>query len=111
MKIFLTNQGYKVERVSRWIRIDYRFVTKNHSLYYYSDNGDLVYFKFGGRRYALGQFMRFDIGPGAKNPVIHDKGEDIILSGYDSTEYYKPLMIEINKTGEAVRLYREVTND
>ena len=106
-KILETSDGMKVERVSKWIKIRASYVTPKHRLHGYSDEGTLLYFKYDGDRYALGQFMRFDFGPSAKKMYVKDGKEDICLAGYDATEYYRPLMIEINSTGEAVRLYRE----
>lgn len=107
---FKTDDGMEVRRVSRWLPVKEKKVTKKHSLYDYADEQKYVlYFRFKKKDYALGQFMRFDYGPGGKCPVIQQKGgEQILLAGYDATEYYKPYMLEWNETCECVRLYEEV---
>ena len=90
-------------RVSRWIKLDYTNITHRHSLANYAyDNGEdltLTYFMHGGKMYALGQFMRLS------EPITLEDGS--IISGYDCTQWYNPLLIEIRKDGEAVRLYEE----
>ena len=94
--------NHKYKRCSRWIQIQYKYITPKHSLYCFAENNDdcLVYFRHKGRIYALGEIMRF-------NPPIKIKNgkEEITLSGYDSTNYWNPILVEINNTGEAVRLY------
>lgn len=75
-------------RVSRQIRIDYTL------------NG-APYFRHGGRRYCLNDFMRV-------NPFIITArdGETVTICGYEAKNYYKPLFIEIDTAGEYCRLYR-----
>lgn len=99
----MTSDGMKIKRVSRWIQIHCDYVSPRHELYGYSDDGSLLYFKFDGRRYALGEFMRFSWGP----ITFDENGEQKTLAGYDSAEYYYPLLIEISESGEYVRLYKE----
>lgn len=108
MKTYKTTMGIEVKRVSRWIQIQCAGVTEKHSLHGYSSDGELLFFNHDRRKYALGQFLRFDFGPKSKVVYYEGNGEKGILSGYDSTEYYYPLMIEIDPKGEAVRLYQEV---
>lgn len=55
----------KIKRISRWIKVDYKYVTKNHSLYDYADRyceeqgkAPVLFFRHDNRLYALGQFMR-----------------------------------------------------
>ena len=61
------------------------------------------YFRFGGRAYAINQFFRLDF------PIFfeNEEGKTTYLSGYDSENYYNPLLIELDDCGEFVRLYEE----
>lgn len=108
MKIFKTTDGTEIKRVSRWINIKCRYVNPNHILHGYSDNGELLYFHYKRQDYALGQFLRFDLGPGAKTLKATCGAEEVVLSGYDATEMWYPLMIELDNRGEQIRLYQEV---
>ena len=126
-KIYTDQDGNKIERLSRWIKIHTLPVTKRHSLYEYatdgsgrhpyndnfdSSNGVLVdYFVFQGKQYALEQFLSTSSAwAGAWNPFYSENDVDdyVILSGYEAEEYFNPLMIEIGEYGEFVRVYREV---
>jgi hypothetical protein len=110
-KIIITKDGNKIKRVSRWIKIraDYN-ITNRHSLYEYCDkyNDNYIdYFIYKGEKYALSQFTRLNY------PIMweDEEGKLNFLSGYDSTNYYNPLLIEIEEGGEAIRLYEEVRED
>lgn len=107
---FLTTEGTIIVRKSRWIQIHHDYVTKKHSLFEYADDyetpgteGLLVWFRHKGKKYALGQFMRFN-----KIQYFEDNGKRCSIGGYDYTQYYKPYLIEIDDCGEAVRLYQYV---
>lgn len=93
---------HKYKRCSRWIQIQYKYITPKHRLYCYAENNDdcLVYFRHNGRMYALGEIMRF-------NPPIEitNGKEKVVLSGYDATDYWRPRLVEVSSDGEAVRLY------
>ncbi len=97
-----SNWGYT--KVSRWIKIDYTIVSPNHQLADYADNSGeelwLNFFRYKGKQYALGQFMRL------YNPIILEDGST--LSGVDCTSAFNPLIIEISQDGEGVRLWEEV---
>ena len=112
--IITTIEGRSYKRVSRWIKIDIRPVTKKHALFDYADiygcadgEGLLTCFRYKGRLYALGQFMRFTY------PEFYDgaDGTRQFLCGYDCTTWYKPLVCEIDDSGEYIRLYEELDND
>lgn len=99
-KVF--GNGYT--RVSRWLKVEYTIVSEKHQLANYTEKSGsaglwLNYFKYQGKQYALGQFMRL------ATPIILEDGS--IISGFDSTNYYEPLMIEISSDGESVRLWKE----
>lgn len=120
MKTIAANDGKEIVRVSRWIKIRQNYnVSKRNSLYYYAtdENGYregqtnynpenglyLDYFKFNGRTYAIKQFYRMDY------PIFfeNEDGKISYIAGYDSENYYNPLLIEIDECGENVRLYEE----
>lgn len=114
MTVITTIVGHKYKRVSRWIKIEYRIITKKHDLFDYADSSDcnegdglLICFRHGGRLYALGQFMRFT------HPEFYDNkdGKTQFLCGYDATTWYKPLICEIDDNGEYIRLYEEIDNN
>lgn len=105
-----TTDGKTLFRVSRWIRVEYREVTKRHSLFDYADTydmpegyGSLTCFRHNGRLYAMGQFERLCY------PIFYREkdGKEPFLSGYDCTQWYKPYLIEIDESCEYIRLYEE----
>lgn len=109
-KIITTENGVRWERVSRWIKLDTKEVTTRHKLFDYGDPYDckpgksiVTYFRYDGKEYALGQFERFSYPK-----MWKEKGKTNYLFGYDCTEFYYPLVIEIDKRGEMIRLYIEV---
>ena len=99
----------ELKRISRWITVNGMEVTKNHRRYCYgeeTENGKrYVYtFRYNGRLYSLDQFLnRF----GPMGFDIECKEYPAFISGYDGENYYKPLLMEIDKYGEKVRLYVE----
>lgn len=115
MKRFTTEQGTTIIRCSRWIKIrtDYN-VTPRHQCYYYAEdlgNGEnaVDYFMLYGHKIALRRFYRFGTmfnpSPSPKwyeNDVLHH------IAGYDSENYFDPMLIELDPLGEYVRVYREV---
>ena len=105
MRYITTADGNKYRRVSRWIRCDFIQVTARHSLADYADDGSLTFFRYGGRRYALGQFMRLTY----PEFFTDENGNTGYLSGYDATQWYNPLLIEIHPDGEYIRLFQGVT--
>lgn len=113
-KIVVTTDGRRLERVSRWIKVvsDYG-VTERHSLVYYAQeacDGEkcVDYFRWRGRKWAVGQFlsvsgmMGFHIGNWEEEDGLH------WISGYDSEDYFNPIMVEFDEYCENVRVYREL---
>ena len=96
------SNGY--EKVSRWLKIEYTIISKRNRLADYADDSGadlyLTYFRYKGQQYALGQFMKLS------TPITLEDGT--VLSAFDCTRYYNPLLLEMNSTGEAVRLWEEV---
>ena len=108
--MFKGNDGRYYKMVGRLQRIksDY-IVSKKHSLYDYSDDcGDgsriVDYIVFQGKKYAIGQFLCLG-GMMGGCPIILDNGD--IIGGYDSENYYNPLMIALDEYGEYARLYQD----
>lgn len=123
-KEFETQNGTKIYRVSRWIKIQQAYnITKRNSLYYYAtdengyregqnnfnpENGLYCdFFKWRGRKYAIEQFLRLDY------PIFFNDtdGKLNYLSGYDSENYYNPILIELDNCCEYVRVYTEKVCD
>lgn len=119
MKVIKTQDNREIKRVSRWIEIKHNYSpNKRNSLFYYAtdENGYrdgqnafnpanglyLDYFKWNGRTWAIEQFMRFDY------PIFYEENSKLhYLAGYDSENYYNPILIEIDEYGERVRVYEE----
>lgn len=96
--------------VSRWIRVQYKEITRRHSLEPYADfrglhrkTAGVLCFRHSGRWYALDQFLRMP-------PIFfeNEDGKTSYLSGYDCTNYYNTELIEIHPNGEYARLWEEV---
>lgn len=114
-----TKDNYTYTPASRWIKVDFRIITPRHSLYEYGDGSGLeeyhtnkelrevICFRHNGKLYALNQFMRLSY------PIMLEDADGIqaIISGYDSTQWYKPYLIEIHPDGEYVRLWNEESTE
>lgn len=107
MKTITTSEGKNYKRVSRWIRIDFKKITKRHSLYDWTNDRseEIACFRHGRKIYALNQF----IGQAYPEFFEDENGKQSFLCGYDCTDYYNPLMIEIDECGEYCRLYQQIT--
>ena len=127
MKQFITTDGeHTVTRLSRWITIRTNYnANKRNSLYHYvtDENGYrthqdgydptggtyLDYFKFGGRTYAIEQFI--SLGSiwisGRPYHFIDTDGTpaSVIAVDFDG-DLYDPLYIEVDEYGERVRVYQ-----
>lgn len=67
---------------------------------YYTLSGD-AYFNFNKKRYKIDDFSyTYD------NEIIDDSGNVITLTAMQRDVYYKPLCIEYDETGDAVRVYQ-----
>lgn len=112
--VITCKDGQKIRRLSRWIKVREAVnVSPRSCLFDYSDddgegNKLAFYFVFRGQRYALGRFIRCG-SPWL--PVSYswedEEGKMQFLSGADCTEYYRPLLIELDDAGEYVRVYEE----
>ena len=127
MKHFTTTDGkHRITRLSRWITIQQNYNTsKRNSLYDYSTDGSgyhphedgydpaggtyLDYFRFGGRTYAIEQFVALGsmwIG-GQPYRFIDTDGTISSVDAVDMYgDLYDPLYIELDEYGERVRVYR-----
>lgn len=126
MKEIVTNEGRTLMRLSRWIEVRQAYnITPKHSLYDYCtdengfypgqsmfnpENGTFLdFFRFNGRKYAINQFIIFGGCMGGYPPMWEDEdGKIHYLSGYDSEDYYNPIMIESSEYCDYVRVYQEV---
>ena len=127
MKQFTATDGkHTLTRLSRWITINTNYnVSERNSLYDYSTDGSgyrphedgydptdgtyLDYFRFGGRTYAIEQFVSLG------SPWIGEKPYQFIdtdgwlrsIAAFDiDGDLYDPLYIELDEYGERVRVYR-----
>lgn len=126
----ITTDGKEIFRKSRWIkrRTNYN-PNKRNSLYYYTCDGYgyrqgtenynpvehggkfLDYFRFNGRNYAIEQFISMSSPFASMVYQWEDKeGKLNFLSGYDSENYFNPILIEISDCGEYIRVYEEGRN-
>lgn len=112
----------QLKKVSRWIAVKYNYnPSEKNSLYYYAkdENGNsansesferetafLEYFRFSGKTYALEQFInRFSCW--GFDQCCNEYPSFIV--GYDSEgDIYNPLLLEMDETGEKIRLWEEV---
>lgn len=127
-KQFITQQNHVVARVSNWIKIRTNYnPSKRNSLYYYvtdengyrsnskyfNENSDLYldYFTWNKRNWAIDQFILFGGLMGGIPEKFKDGDKTITLNFYDSENYYNPIMLELDESGEKVRVYKTVSID
>lgn len=127
MKQFITTDGtHTVTRLSRWITVKTNYNTsKANSLYDYStdefgyrphqDEYDptggtyLDYFRFGGRTYAINQFVALGslwIGEEPYRFIDTDGTPSAVVAFDIDGCLYDPLYIELDEYGERVRVYQ-----
>jgi hypothetical protein len=106
-----TTDGTIIQSTGRWIAIRSAYVTERHMLHDYADeDGALLYFSHYGRRFALGQFLRFGSPWGSPGvPMWEDADGLHHMAGYQDDCWHDPLMIEISEYGDAVRVWQEVS--
>lgn len=120
MKEYVTQDGKKIYRLSRWIKIKHNYnVSIRNSLYNYAtdENGylpaqqnfnkdsclTLDYFEWNGRKYAIEQFLKLGYPMFFEN----EEGKTSFISGYDCENWYDPILIELNDCCESVRVFTE----
>ena len=113
------------KRSSRWIKIRHTYYpNKRNTLWYYVTDGYgnrpdhkdftrshglfLDYFVWHGKKYAIDQFIRFGTFYTPEIMSYFENKKEIYLSGYDSENYYNPIMIEVDEGGERVRVYESM---
>lgn len=125
MKKIIANDGHILNRVSRWIRVRHNYnPSKRNSLWYYVTDGNgrkechsdfdpttglcLDYFVWNGRKWAIEQFNSVYGTMGIPPIFFEDEnGKTSFISGYDSENYYNPILIELDDGCEYVRVYEE----
>lgn len=126
MKAFYTKDGKNiVNRLSRWITVKHAYnVNRRNSLFEFStdengytpsqenynpENGTFLdYFSFGGRNYAINQFI--SLGSvccgGSPYEFTDTDGKSTFIHAVDFYgDIYNPLYIELDEYGERVRVY------
>lgn len=106
----------ELKKVSRWITINDKRITRRHHLweYGYNDDGDrtdedkqryIMSFKWHNREYSLEQFLsRFSVMVG----FDHDcKEYPSYITGYDGENYFNPLYCELDEVNLKIRLYQK----
>jgi len=89
----------RFEAVSGWLEIQYREITEEMREYMDDEESIQPGFEFEGGFHYLSDFVRTHNNPWG--------GLDVpdYIHGYDATNIYNPLFIEIDNGGEAVRVY------
>lgn len=87
------------ERISDWLEVQYREITEDMKEYTDEEDYWQPGFEFEGGFYYLSDFVRAH-----NNPWGNITAPDYI-HGYDGTDWFNPMFIEIDDGGEAVRLY------
>lgn len=105
-KIYRDYNGNKYARISRWISIRYIVVTPRHRLYNCSEDGVLATFKHNGIWTALNECMRLE-APIFVNAWANME-DNATLSGYIPICNFGAVYIELDKSGEHVRLWEYV---
>lgn len=119
-KVITCKDGRTIERVSRWVQVRHNYApNKRNPLWYYVMDGCgylegqkefdpesglyLDYFRWNGRNWAIEQFFRETV------PTMWEEdGKLHWIAGYDSENYYNPILIEFDECCENVRVYEEV---
>lgn len=90
------------ERISGWLEIVYREITDEMKEYTSEEDWYQAGFEYEGGFHWLSDFIR------CHNNSWSGIDAPNYIHGYDSTNIYNPLFVEINDSGEAVRLYEYV---
>ena len=102
MKKFYYNTETYTETYTRrgtWKRIDYTNPRNE-------ETESRPYFRHENKRYYIDDFMRTNYPAGEYTEIKAADGEKATLHAYKTDVYYKPYFIELNETGEAVRVYQ-----
>ena len=125
MKKIVANDGHVLIRRSRWIKIRHNYnPSKRNGMWDYVRDGYgrgegsrdfdpasglyLDYFRWNGANWAIERFNSMYGTMGAPPIFFEDEnGKTSYISGYDSENYYNPILIELDDCGEYVRVYEE----
>ena len=128
MKTFITTDGRKITRVSRWIKVRtnynankrnalWDYVTDDYGRHSYDDGFDptngtfLDYFRHDGKNYAISQFYRMGSAWLSMNPYMFEDtdGKLTVVGAMDMDgDLYingNTLFLEMDDNGEYIRLY------
>lgn len=125
MSLIKTTDGKTLKRVSRWIHIQTNYKpNKRNALWDYARDGNgngpsskkfdkdsavIDFFFWNGRTWAIEQFYSLS-GPFGGSPMFfeNEDGKMSYIAGYDSENYFNPILIEMSDSCEWVRVYVEV---
>lgn len=95
----------KFKLISDWLEIEYREITEDMKAYTKEEDYWQPGFEYEGNFNYLSDFIRCH-----NNPWSGIDCPDYI-HGYDSTDIYRPLFVEISDSGDAVRLYKHILEE
>lgn len=126
MKKIVANDGRVLLRRSRWIPILHnRRPSRRNRLWPYVTDGNgyrewqagfdpssglnLDFFIWNNRNWAVEQFNSVN-GIMGMSPIFfeNEDGKTSFIAGYDSENYWNPILIELDDYRECVRVYEEV---
>ena len=126
MKKISTTDGRTRIRRSRWILVRHNdHPNRRNSLWDYVTDGNgnrscsprfdpssglyLDYFVWNGRKWAIEQFYSASGTMGFLAPMMfeNEDGKLSYIAGYDSENYWNPILIELDDGCEYVRVYEE----
>ena len=124
MSLIKTTDGKTLKRVSRWIHIQTnRKPNKRNALWDYARDGHgngpwsekfdkdsavIDFFFWNGQTWAIEQFYSLSGMFGSPMFFENEDGKMSYISGYDSENYFNPILIEMSDSCEWVRVYVEV---
>lgn len=91
------------EKISDWLEIKYKEIT-DEMKEYYTNEEDWIQggFECEGDFYWLSDFVRCHNNPWGNIDCPE------YIHGYDATNIFRPLFVEISDSGDTVRLYKHV---
>lgn len=92
-------------KISDWLEIKYKEITDEMKEYTNEDNWIQGGFEYNGDFYWLSNFVRAHNNPWGE---IDCPG---FIHGYDATNIFRPLFVEISDSGDAVRLYKHILKE
>ena len=92
------------ERISGWLEVEYREITDEMKEYTGEEDYIQAGFEYEGDFHYLSDFVR------CHNNSWGGIDSPDYIHGYDATNIFMPLFVEIADSGDAVRLYKHKIN-